>query len=60
MTINPKLLSTDQVAELIGVKPPTVHDLVKAGKIPQPIKFSARTYRWRASDLETAFQEKLS
>lgn len=46
-----KLLTTKQVAELLSISERTLWRLVSSGRLPKPIKLSARTVRWKHSDI---------
>jgi excisionase family DNA binding protein len=48
------LLTVDEVGKLLQVGPAEVRALVKAGKIPAPIKFSRRVHRWSADAVDLA------
>jgi excisionase family DNA binding protein len=46
-------LSVKQFAGLIGTSPRTVYPMLRAGKLPPPIRLSPRgRMRWRRSDVE--------
>ena len=44
-----KFLKTKDLVGLLGVSNMTIHNWVKAGKFPKPIRFGARTYAWEQS-----------
>lgn len=46
------LLTVGQVAEALGINKDTVWHLRRLGKIPEPIKISTQTVRWRLIDIE--------
>ena len=46
----PQMLKTKAVAERLGVSPPTVRALVKAGTLPA-LRVSTRCYRFDARDV---------
>jgi predicted site-specific integrase-resolvase len=60
---NNQLLTETQAAELAQVKPKTIADWGRAGKLPR-VRLSARCIRYRASDvqamIDTSLQQGLS
>lgn len=50
-----ELLTPDQVAALISRSRPTVLQMARDGRLPPPIRLSARTLRWERAALLTAF-----
>ena len=48
---NDRLLNRKQAAELAGISVCTLDRMTSAGKTPKPVKLSAGTVRFRASDL---------
>lgn len=46
-----KLLTKKEVARHLRVCVRTVEHMVERGELPQPIRFSLRTIRWRSEDL---------
>jgi len=52
-----KFLRDVDVAELLGVRRGTVWAWVREGRLPQPVRLSARCARWRMEDLEKWEQE---
>ena len=46
------LLTVDEVAAALGINKDTVWHLRRLGKIPEPIKISTQTVRWRLIDIE--------
>jgi len=46
------LLTVDEVAAALGLHRDTVWHLRRLGKIPEPIKISKQTVRWRLIDIE--------
>jgi predicted DNA-binding transcriptional regulator AlpA len=46
------LIDAAALAELLSVSKPTVWRLLAAGKLPQPIRFSAQCLRWRLTGLD--------
>lgn len=51
-TRNVTLLTSRQVADLIGVDVRTVWRMAQTGDIPAPIRLSQRVVRWRLADLD--------
>ena len=51
-----KLLKIKQVAEIFGVHPNTILNLVKAGKFPRPVKLGGSN-RWRYDELQRFIDE---
>lgn len=47
-----RLLSTQEVAALMGVSPKTIRRLLDAGKLPQIVRIG-RLIRWRENDIIT-------
>ena len=52
------LLTETQAAELAQVKPKTIADWGRAGKLPR-VRLSARCIRYRASDVQAMFDASL-
>ena len=46
-----KLLSKEQVADLIGVHPSTVMRWCRDGLLPAPVEVTQQTIRWRETDI---------
>lgn len=46
------LLTVDEVAAALGLHKDTVWHLRRLGKIPEPIRISTQTVRWRLIDIE--------
>jgi len=46
------LLRLPQVRAKVGLSRSTIYRLVDAGKFPRPLKLSAQTVAWRASELD--------
>jgi predicted DNA-binding transcriptional regulator AlpA len=44
-----RFLTVDEIAESIGVTAEWVRLEVKAGRLPEPMRFGHRTHRWPAS-----------
>ena len=55
---NTQLLTETQAAELAQVKPKTIADWGRAGKLPR-VRLSARCIRYRASDVEAMIDGSL-
>lgn len=53
-----KLLTETQAAELAQVKPKTIADWGRAGKLPR-VRLSARCIRYRSSDIEALIDGSL-
>lgn len=51
---NEPLLTIHDVCGRLKVTRGTVYNLVRAGRLPGPVKLSARCVRWRAEDIEVA------
>jgi excisionase family DNA binding protein len=49
--MNHKLLTVDQVAELLGTSRSNVRRCWYAGTLPAPIRLGRRGIRWRADEL---------
>lgn len=47
----PLLLSAERVAELLGIKKRTLWTFAAAGKLPEPVRLSAKCVRWRSDEL---------
>jgi predicted DNA-binding transcriptional regulator AlpA len=48
------MLTVDEVGKLLQVGPAEVRRLVRAGKFPEPIKFTRRIHRWSADAVDLA------
>ena len=51
-----RFLRVRDVGEMFGIKPPTVWEWVRKGKLPKGRKLSARVTVWRLSDLLPYFE----
>ena len=51
-TMNTEFLSPAELAKRLNVSRRTVFRFVSAGKLPQPLRLSKRTVRWRWADVE--------
>lgn len=47
----PRLVSAPQLAKWLGINRSTVWDWVKAGRLPWPICYTARVYRFRVQEV---------
>lgn len=50
MTPLPTWITMDDLAELLGVSKRSIANWLREGRIPEPIRFGARTTRWRKTD----------
>ena len=48
------LLNSEQVANRLAISIRTLWRLVKAGKLPEPLRYSRKLVRWRSSDIAEA------
>jgi len=48
----PDFLTSQQIADKLGVSPRTVWRMVEKGSLPQPIRYNRKLVRWRISDVE--------
>jgi predicted DNA-binding transcriptional regulator AlpA len=55
-----RLLDVREVAQLLGIHPRTVWQMVAASNIPHPVRLSPRVVRWRLSDIEDHVQKLAS
>lgn len=55
--MNDKLLTAEQVAEMLGFTVGTIYNLVSQGRIPY-IKLSKRALRFRADEIDKWIKEK--
>ena len=46
------LLTSRQLQELLQISRATFYRWLDAGKLPQPIKLTDRSFRWRAEDVD--------
>lgn len=51
-SVPPELLTAKEVARKLRVGVRTVWRWVALGKLPQPMRFSASTVRWRPEDIQ--------
>lgn len=47
-----ELVSVAELARRLGVSPRSIWRWTSAGKLPQPLRLSKRTVRWRWADVE--------
>jgi len=47
-----ELVSAEQLAKRLSVSRRTIFRLVASGRLPQPLRLSKRTVRWRWADVE--------
>lgn len=52
------LLTTDQVAELAGVKPMSIHQYRQRGAIPEPDQYVGRTPVWKRRTIDKWLAER--
>lgn len=45
-------LTAKQVAGILDISERTVYRWLANGKLPQPVRYSPRTVRWRSGDIE--------
>ena len=53
-----RLMTTKEVANLVGCCPRTVHRLVAAGQLPRPVISHGKVHRWRPEDLERHLEQR--
>ena len=56
---SPDLMTSQQVANRLAISIRTLWRLVRAGKVPQPVRYNRKLVRWKAIDL-TRYIETLS
>lgn len=47
-----KLLTIEEVGQLIGLRPRTIYKKLKAGEFPPPIKLGRKANRWDQQKIE--------
>jgi prophage regulatory protein len=57
--MNERLIRLPQVIAKLGIARSTVWLFVKQGKLPKPIKLSAKVTVWRESELNAYIAEKI-
>ena len=53
-----KIIRKAQVLEIVGMKSTWLHERVKAGEFPRPIKLGERAVGWRHSDVEAWLESR--
>ena len=56
---NPDLMTSQQVANRLAISVRTLWRLVRAGKVPQPVRYNRKLVRWKAAEL-TRYIETLN
>ena len=46
-----ELLTSEQVANRLAISLRTVWRMVRAGKLPQPVRYNRKLVRWKAADV---------
>jgi excisionase family DNA binding protein len=54
-----KLLTKNELAQRLQLSRSTIDRLVRAGRLPQPVRFSRKTVRWPVESIQTQI-DKLS
>ena len=47
-----RLMSIQEVVEMVGLSRATIYDMVKRNKFPPPYRAGLRAARWRMSDVQ--------
>ena len=47
-----ELLKKLEVARILGISVQTVVRMTESGRLPEPLRLSAKTIRWRRADIE--------
>ena len=55
---NVRLLTVKQVAERVGLRPPTIWEHLREGRFPVPLKLSKRATRWRSDEVEAWIESR--
>jgi prophage regulatory protein len=55
-----RFLKREEVEALTGYSKPSIYRLIAAGEFPRPIAFTARSVRWRESDIAAWQQSKIA
>ena len=50
--VEQEFLTVKQAAEMCGMGPTKLRELVKQGRFPKPVKLSSRWVRWRRTDIQ--------
>jgi prophage regulatory protein len=58
MLTQEELLTSAQVARLTSYSVKQIYNLTRAGKLPPPLRLSARRLRWRRADIEAWLASK--
>ena len=58
MNENERWIRLPELSMLIGVRKSTIWKWVKEGKIPQPLKLSARVTVWRLSEVKAFMDDQ--
>ena len=53
-----KIIRKAQVLELVGMKSTWLHERVKAGEFPRPVRLGERAVGWRQSDVEAWLESR--
>jgi excisionase family DNA binding protein len=48
----PDLLTAQEVARRLSIGVRTLYRLVRAGRVPPPLRFNRKLVRWRACDID--------
>ena len=48
---SPDLMTSQQVANRLAISIRTLWRLVRAGKVPQPVRYNRKLVRWKSVDL---------
>ena len=48
----PRMLTFDDVTDMLAVAVSTLRDMIARGDFPPPLKIGKRAVRWRAEDVE--------
>jgi predicted DNA-binding transcriptional regulator AlpA len=51
------LVNLADVSKILGVHQSTVMRWVDTGKVPEPLRFSSQTIRWRRKDIEAILEK---
>jgi prophage regulatory protein len=53
-----RIIRKAQVLECVGMKATWLHEQVKAGKFPRPVRLGERAVGWRQSDVEAWLESR--
>ena len=59
-SVQPRLLSKEEVSIIVGFKGTKINELVQAGKFPKPIRFSQNFARWDLEEVNQWIEEQKS